>query len=89
MPRFKADARRLAVVHRLEREAVEEARIVLDEHSPRLMPALAALERQRAGGWIPDRPGVLDAYMVAGQAAERVLDVYVTRILHVENGVTR
>lgn len=81
MARFKASARRIAVLNRLEREAIDEARIVLFEHKPiRVIRALPGLE--------PADDFATARYLPAARVAATVLEVYAGRIRHVEQGAT-
>lgn len=80
MARFKASARRIAALNRLEREAVDEAKIVVRESAP-------AFVVDPYHGW--RRPAPWIDYVPAGRAAATVLEVFASRIRHVEQGLTR
>jgi hypothetical protein len=80
MPRFRATGAGLVLCRRLEVEAVDHARRVLGDLTVGLLAA--HLETPS----LLDRPRMTD-YLFAGKQAQAVLEVYVDRILAVEDGV--
>jgi len=84
-------AARLRVVDRLERDALDEARLLLGE----LTTGLLALRIDRGAGLAAlgvdvheaVDPAPVEAYLPAGRAAANVLEVFVRRIAHVEAGL--
>lgn len=77
MARFKASARRIAALNRLERDAIDEARSVLAERKP-------ARRVDLQHGWVSTAPYI--AYVPAGRAAVTVLEVFAARITRLERG---
>jgi hypothetical protein len=85
----------------LERSAVEEARIALDDGAPSLPPALSGMARfLDRHGWLPHmqqwpagietapRYVPVELYMPGARRAANVLDVWAVHIWHVETGVS-
>jgi len=86
-------AARLRVVDRLERDALDETRLVLRQCTTNLLEFRVDPDRVAAAAWmaaigspLPD-PTPLESYLPAGRAAANVLEVFVRRISHVEAGL--